>query len=193
MAVGSSVVVLSASRRPTSWTRPGTQVSFSRTSTFRPPSAVSVTRKIFPGSVWYTPEGCLLTTPVYPVTGRLPGTGGRRGKARDRRALARRSVALTRRSVRRSGDRSDVRRLGTLRSLGDVELDLLVLVQVLVALARDRAEVHEHVGAVLLGDEAEPLLGAEPLHSSSCHCNSLLPWPVRTCMLSVGLRPGWPV
>src|SRR4029453_17468198 len=65
-----------------------------------------------------------------------------------------------------------VRRLGALRALRHVELDLLVLLQVLVALAGDRAEVHEHVGAVRLGDEAEALLGAEPLHGSSCHCNS---------------------
>src|SRR5215208_5967232 len=37
--------------------------------------------------------------------------------------------------------------------------------------------MHEHVGTVLGGDEAEPLLGVEPLHGSSRHCYSLLPWP----------------
>src|SRR5438093_6691400 len=59
--------------------------------------------------------------------------------------------------------------LRTLRALGDVELDLLVLLKVAVPGALDRAEVHEDVGTVLLGDEAEALLGAEPLHGASGH------------------------
>src|SRR5207247_695434 len=86
------------------------------------------------------------------------------------------------------GCRTNGGRLRTLRSLRHVELDLLVLLQVLVSLARDLAEVHEHVGTIGPGDEAEALLGAEPLHGASCHCNSLLPWPDRTCVLSVGRR-----
>src|SRR5439155_24957443 len=77
--------------------------------------------------------------------------------------------ALVRRSDR-SGDGPDVRGLGALLALGEVELDLLVLLQVPVARARDGAEMHEHVGAaVVLGDEAEPLLGVEPLHGACAH------------------------
>src|SRR2546430_3607566 len=88
----------------------------------------------------------------------------------------------------RSANRPNARRLGTLRSLSHFELDLLVLLQVLVSLARDRAEVHEHVGTILLGDEAETLLRAEPLHGASCHSNSLLPRPARASELPAGLR-----
>src|SRR5438128_1455435 len=65
-----------------------------------------------------------------------------------------------------------LRALGT---LGDLELDLLVLLEVAVAGALDRAEVHEDVRSVLLRDEAVALLRAEPLHGSCRHCNSLLP------------------
>src|SRR4029079_7758676 len=69
----------------------------------------------------------------------------------------------------RSGDRSQVRGLGALLPLGHVELDLLVLLEVPVAGSRDRREVDEHVRATLLGDEAIPLLGVEPLHDAGCH------------------------
>src|SRR5438874_5707995 len=56
-------------------------------------------------------------------------------------------------------DRPNVGGLRALLALGNVELDLLVLLQVPVPRASDRAEVHEHVGAaVVLGDEAEALL-----------------------------------
>src|SRR6266540_3369031 len=61
---------------------------------------------------------------------------------------------------------------GTLRTFGDVELHLLVLFQALVPLALDGAVVHEHIGAVLLGDETVPLLGVEPLHRASSHRRS---------------------
>src|SRR5207237_1781979 len=71
---------------------------------------------------------------------------------------------------RRLGDRPDVRRLRALLALRDVELDLLVLLQVPVAGPGDRAEVHEDVRAtVVLGDEAETLLGIEPLHGACAH------------------------
>ncbi len=56
------------------------------------------------------------------------------------------------------GDRLDVAGLRALLALGHVELDLLVLVEIPVADAGDRAEVHEDVRAtVVLGDEAEAL------------------------------------
>src|SRR5437870_3030976 len=72
-------------------------------------------------------------------------------------------------TTRASGHGPHVGGLRTLGALGDVELDLLVLLKVAVPGALDRAEVHEDVGTVLLGDEAEALLGAEPLHGASGH------------------------
>src|SRR5690606_696041 len=75
----------------------------------------------------------------------------------------------TQSSVSRS-ERADVLRLRALRALGDVELDLLVLVQRLVAVGLDGRVVHEDVvAAVLLRDEAETLLGVEPLHGALSH------------------------
>src|SRR6266536_3892596 len=76
-------------------------------------------------------------------------------------------------------DGANVRGLGALLPLAHVVLDPLVLVEVTVPVAADRAEMHEHVGgAVLWSDEAEALLRAEPLHGSSCHVRSLLPFAV---------------
>src|SRR5690348_7400067 len=72
-------------------------------------------------------------------------------------------------SVSRS-ERTDVLRLRALGALGDVELDLLVLVQRLVAVGLDGRVVHEDVvAAVLLRNEAETLLGVEPLHGALSH------------------------
>src|SRR4029078_6193318 len=58
---------------------------------------------------------------------------------------------------------------------GDLELDGLALLEVAVARALDRAEMHEDVWAVRLGDEAVALLRAEPLHGAGRHEGSLLP------------------
>src|SRR5689334_23047795 len=70
----------------------------------------------------------------------------------------------------RASERADVLRLRALRTLGYVELDLLVLVEGLVALRLDRGVVNEDVvAAVLLGDEAEALLGVEPLNGALSH------------------------
>src|SRR5687767_12437013 len=67
-------------------------------------------------------------------------------------------------------DGPDVGGLRPLLPLAHVELDLLVLLEVAVALARDRAEVHENVGAAVVGsDEAEALLRAEPLDGTGGH------------------------
>src|SRR5687767_9586866 len=60
-------------------------------------------------------------------------------------------------------DRGDVRRLGALGALDDLELHLLTLGQRLVPLHRDRGEVDEDVLATLTLDEAVPLLVREPL------------------------------
>src|SRR3954447_3460067 len=85
-------------------------------------------------------------------------------------------------------ERADVLRLGALLALRDVELDVLTLVEALVALRLDGGEVDEHVGAaVRRRDEPEALLGVEPLHGALCHLSrpsvSLAPrggtWPPR--------------
>jgi len=88
--------------------------------------------------------------------------GGSAGWPGQRAAVAARSVIPS--------ERADVLRLRSLRPLGRVELDLLVLIQRPVAGARDRGEVHEHVRrSVIGGDETKALIGVEPLHSSCCH------------------------
>src|SRR3546814_11186278 len=86
---------------------------------------------------------------------------------------------------------ANVLSLGTLGALGEVELDLLVLVERLVAVGLDRGEVDEHVlAAVLLRDEAEALVSVEPLDSSLSNdlflCSvpgvlGIAPWWERMC------------
>src|SRR5437764_7439091 len=71
-----------------------------------------------------------------------------------------------------AGDEPNVRGLGALLPLRDLEFDLLVFLEVPVARALDGRVVHEHVRSTLLGDEAVALLGAEPLHGASCHKRS---------------------
>src|SRR5204863_7144210 len=67
----------------------------------------------------------------------------------------------------------DVFRLGALLALGDVELDLLPFLQAAVA-AGDRAEVLEHVRAVLDRDEAVAFVAVEPFHSALRHLDLLV-------------------
>src|SRR5579871_4126002 len=86
----------------------------------------------------------------------------------------------------------DVGGLQALRPLAHVKLDLLVLLQVAVARFLDRAVVHEHIWATILGDEAVPLFGVEPLHRSSCHKQSLLSWPARTSTCPSAFGSGEP-
>src|SRR3954454_1115558 len=77
--------------------------------------------------------------------------------------------------LRTFSERANVLRLRALRTLRDVELDLLVLVQGLVALALNGRVVHEDVvAAVLLRNEAEALLGVEPLDGALSHARLLL-------------------
>src|ERR1044072_6906328 len=67
-------------------------------------------------------------------------------------------------------DRADAGGLGALLALADLELHALVLVQAAEAGALALRVVHEDVSATAVrGDEAEALLGVEPLHSSLCH------------------------
>ena len=58
----------------------------------------------------------------------------------------------------------DVRGLFPLGSHDDVELDALALPQALEAFAQDGREMHEHLLAGVLADEAEALGLAERLH-----------------------------
>src|ERR1041385_3033371 len=85
-----------------------------------------------------------------------------------------RSVSLPRRAFTLCGwDRrsalADVARLQALRPLDDLELDALALGQRLETVPLDRGEVHEHVLATLLRDEAETLGIVEPLHGTRRH------------------------
>src|SRR3954470_23101259 len=94
------------------------------------------------------------------------------------RALPKREVKKNERGPGRSGGPyvtlvsrgTDVLRLGTLRALSHLELNALVLLQRLVSRHLDRREVHEDVvSATLLRDEAETLLGVEPLDNALSH------------------------
>src|SRR4051812_44080431 len=92
-------------------------------------------------------------------------------------------------SGRDDGDAVGLRPLG---ALDDLELDLLVLVQGLVALRLDRRVVDEDVFAAVHGDEAVALLVVEPLHDTACHVHSLLGGlPDPTPRGTRGLR-SWP-
>ena len=66
-------------------------------------------------------------------------------------------------------DLADVGGLEPLGALGHLELDLIALGEALEALRLDGVEVHEHVVASLLGDEAVALRVVEPLDRSLCH------------------------
>src|SRR5579863_10120069 len=68
----------------------------------------------------------------------------------------------------------DVFRLGSLLALGDVELDLLPLLQAAVTATSDRAEVHEHIRTAFNRDEAVALVAVEPLHSALRHLDLLV-------------------
>src|SRR4030095_1922539 len=64
----------------------------------------------------------------------------------------------------------DVVRLRPLLALHDLELDVLALVEGLVAVAPDRRVVDEHVRAAAIdGDEPETLLRVEPLDGAVRH------------------------
>src|SRR5215213_912721 len=67
--------------------------------------------------------------------------------------------------------------LRTLLALDDLEADPLALVEALVAVHLDGRVVDEDVLTAVDGDEAEALLGVEPLHGAKCHVCS----HVRAC------------
>src|SRR4029453_19642285 len=64
---------------------------------------------------------------------------------------------------------TNVRGLQPLGPASDLELDPIPLGQALEALSLNGAEVHEHVLATLLGDEAVPLRVVEPLDRTLSH------------------------
>src|SRR4051812_31472833 len=67
-------------------------------------------------------------------------------------------------------ERADLRGLRTLRSLRDLELDALVLLERAVTVSDDRREVHEDIGATaVLGNETKALFGVEPLDAALSH------------------------
>src|SRR6476660_7515512 len=63
----------------------------------------------------------------------------------------------------------DCVRLGALGALDDLEVDPLALFEALVPVHLDGRVVDEDVLAAVDGDEAEALLGVEPLHGALCH------------------------
>src|SRR5215211_6304409 len=77
--------------------------------------------------------------------------------------------------------------LRTLLALDDLEADPLALVEALVAVHLDGRVVDEDVLAAVDGDEAEALLGVEPLHGALCHVRSHV-----SCMRTASHRPGKP-
>src|SRR5215218_5334773 len=64
---------------------------------------------------------------------------------------------------------SQVGGLGSFASLLDVKLDGLALLQGLQSAGLHRADVHEHILALLGTDEAVAPVGVEPLDRASCH------------------------
>jgi len=62
-----------------------------------------------------------------------------------------------------------VRGLQTLRSLLDIELNLVALIQRAVAISTDRLKMDENVFAVLTSDEAKALGSVEPFDCSFFH------------------------
>src|SRR5262245_8278244 len=99
--------------------------------------------------------------PRVPNTCQAVQAGNERGRARPSRARPRLASAA---------ERADVLRLRALLALGHVELDPLVVFEAAEPGRVDRRVVDEDVGTpVVWGDEAEPLLGVEPLHSALNH------------------------
>jgi hypothetical protein len=67
-------------------------------------------------------------------------------------------------SVRELGRLAYVRRLRTLLTFGDFELDLITLLQALVSLGCNRAVVNENVGTICASDEPVTFRIIEPFH-----------------------------
>src|SRR5207302_10012664 len=118
----------------------------------------------------------LVPPPPRPPRHRLgqgPGSGPRRytrgSQSREDPSCIRRVLPYLGSSLIRSRYGPHICGLGALGPVGEVELHFLVRFAVPVPRALDRAEVHEDVGASLLGDETETLLRTEPLDCASGH------------------------
>src|SRR3954469_18238259 len=120
-------------------------------------------------------------------TARIDRFGGR---VKDRSGPGPESGAAARARELSGVDDLDAVGLGTLRTLDDLELHPLVLVEGPIALGLDRRVVDEHVLAVVHGDEAVALLVVEPLHGALCHVHSLLcsQWGLFRCLTPRGAR-----
>lgn len=92
----------------------------------------------------------------------MPGFGRENAPVLQRRTGAfRRLVGLAR--------HLHVLSFGALAAGTDIELDALTLLEALVAISLNSAEVDEYVGSAVLSDKAEALLGVEELHGTGCH------------------------
>src|SRR3954452_17202416 len=72
-------------------------------------------------------------------------------------------------AVELSSAGGDLVGLGALGALDDLEVDPLALFEALVPVHLDGRVVDEDVLTAVDGDEAEALLGVEPLHGALCH------------------------
>src|SRR3954462_6634207 len=96
-------------------------------------------------------------------------------------------------ALRLLADGPYVRRLGTLLPLSSLELDLRTFGQGLEALAADAAVVDEQIlRSVIGGDEAVPLLVAEPLHGSGCQLTHLPQLPTGAAAAAARIHELWP-
>src|SRR4051794_41952416 len=77
-------------------------------------------------------------------------------------------IRSSRTAVASSGG-GDLVGLGALGALDDLEVDPLAFFQVFVPVHLDGRVVDEDVLTAVDGDEAEALLGVEPLHGALCH------------------------
>src|SRR4051812_49967615 len=75
-------------------------------------------------------------------------------------------------AVELSSAGGDLVGLGALGALDDLEVDPLALFEALVPVHLDGRVVDEDVLTAVDGDEAETLLGVEPLHGALCHVRS---------------------
>jgi hypothetical protein len=66
----------------------------------------------------------------------------------------------------------DIRRLQTLRTLGNFKFDLVAFIKRLKTVSLNGGEVNEHVVSVVFGNKSEALLLVKPLYTTSGHYNS---------------------
>lgn len=99
----------------------------------------------------------------------------RQVRADDSRGAARRANEGGFWQTRVLADLHDVRRLGTLGTLGDFEFHFVVLIQGTETGSLDGREVNENVGAIGPSDETETLALVEPLYTTAFSHLKLFP------------------